>query len=175
MDSRQGPKYGTWCVCVCVCSLSVCVQLFLSSWTVACQLHCPWHFSNQEYWGGLLFPSPGDFPSPRNKPTTLLNVMWLPCQDGSVGGMHICMYTDESLSRSPETIPTLFENQLYPIQNKKVLKDRLFFSWSSWSKFWKKDTKRCKTQLPLLKSPEQKQDASHAPSTQQHLRVQPVT
>ena len=174
MDSHQGPKYGTWCVCVCVYSFCVCPTL---SVLMDCSLPAPLSkaFSNQEYWGGLLLPSPGDFPSPRNKPTTLLNVMWLPCQDGSVGGMHICMYTDESLSRSPETIPTLFENQLYPIQNKKVLKNRLFFSWSSWSKFWKKDTKRCKTQLPLLKSPEQKQDASHAPGTQQHLRVQPVT
>ena len=37
------------------------VQLFATPWTVAYQ--APWSmgFSRQEYWSGLLFPSPGDF------------------------------------------------------------------------------------------------------------------
>ena len=33
---------------VSVCAHSVCVQLFLSSWTVACQLLCPWNFPGKK-------------------------------------------------------------------------------------------------------------------------------
>ena len=28
------------------------------------RLLCPWGFCRQEYWSGLLFPSPGDLPDP---------------------------------------------------------------------------------------------------------------
>ena len=31
-------------------------------WTVACQAPLSMGFSRQEYWSGLLFPSPGDLP-----------------------------------------------------------------------------------------------------------------
>ena len=119
---------------VSVCVHSFCVCLTLSVLT-DCSLPAPLSmgFSDQEYWSGLLFPYLGNLPSPKNEPTTLLNVMWLPCQDGSVGKMDTCMCTGEYLSCSPETILTRFVNQLYAIQNKKVFKNRLFFSWSSWS------------------------------------------
>ena len=33
-------------------------------WTVACQAPLSVGFSRQEYWSGLLFPSPGDLPDP---------------------------------------------------------------------------------------------------------------
>ena len=36
------------------------VQLFATPWTVACQALPCMGFSKQEYWSGLLFPSPGD-------------------------------------------------------------------------------------------------------------------
>ena len=119
-------------VCLCVCTLSVCLTL---SVLTDCSLPAPLSmgFSDQEYWSGLLFPYLGNLPSSKNERTTLLNVMWLPCQDGSVGKMDTCMCTGEYLSCSPETILTRFVNQLYAIQNKKVFKNRLFFSWSSWS------------------------------------------
>ena len=39
-----------------------CVQLFVTSWTVAHQAPPSMEFSRQEYWSGLLFPSPGDLP-----------------------------------------------------------------------------------------------------------------
>ena len=44
------------------------VWLFVISWTVAYQ--APWSmgFSRQEYWSGLLFPSPGDLPNPGTEP-----------------------------------------------------------------------------------------------------------
>ena len=37
-------------------------------WTVACQAPLSRGFSKQEYWSGLLFPSPGDLPHPGIKP-----------------------------------------------------------------------------------------------------------
>ena len=40
------------------------VQLFVISWTVACQAPLPVEFSRQEYWSELPFPSPGDLADP---------------------------------------------------------------------------------------------------------------
>ena len=44
------------------------VRLFETSWTVAYQGPPSMGFSTQEYWSGLLFPSPGDLPNPRIQP-----------------------------------------------------------------------------------------------------------
>ena len=44
------------------------VQLFVTSWTIACQPPPSIGFSRQEYWSGLPFPSPGDLPDPGIKP-----------------------------------------------------------------------------------------------------------
>ena len=43
-------------------------RLFATSWTVAYQAPPSMGFSKQEYWSGLLFPSPGDLPDPGIKP-----------------------------------------------------------------------------------------------------------
>ena len=40
------------------------VRLFATPWTVAYQAPPSMEFSRQEYWSGLPFPSPGDFPDP---------------------------------------------------------------------------------------------------------------
>ena len=45
-----------------VCAQLCRVQLFGAPWTIACQAPLPMGFSKQEYWSGLPFPSPGDFP-----------------------------------------------------------------------------------------------------------------
>ena len=37
-------------------------------WTVACQAPLSMEFSRQEYWSGLLLPSPGDLPDPGIEP-----------------------------------------------------------------------------------------------------------
>ena len=39
------------------------VQLFSTPWTLACGAALSMGFSRQEYWSGLPFPSPGDFPN----------------------------------------------------------------------------------------------------------------
>ena len=44
------------------------VQLFATTWTVACQAPPSMGFSRQEYWSGLPFPSPGHLPHPGIKP-----------------------------------------------------------------------------------------------------------
>ena len=41
---------------------------FATPWTVAHQALLSMGFSRQEYWSGLLFPSPGDHPDPGIKP-----------------------------------------------------------------------------------------------------------
>ena len=49
---------------VCMLSHSRHVRLFVTLWTVACQAPLFAGFSRQEYWSGLLFPSPGDLLDP---------------------------------------------------------------------------------------------------------------
>ena len=44
------------------------VQLFATLWTVACQAPLSIGFSRQEYWSGLPWHPPGDFPKPRIEP-----------------------------------------------------------------------------------------------------------
>ena len=49
------------CCCCCVVSH---VWLFVTPWTVACQAPLSMGFPRQEYWNGLLFPSPGGLLNP---------------------------------------------------------------------------------------------------------------
>ena len=49
------------------------VQLFATLWTVAHQTPLSMGFSREEYWNGLLFPSPGDLPDSGIEPTSLLS------------------------------------------------------------------------------------------------------
>ena len=52
-------------------SLFSCVQLFVISWTVACQAPQPMGFSEQEYWSGLPCPPPRDLPNSEIEPASL--------------------------------------------------------------------------------------------------------
>ena len=47
---------------VCVLNHFSCIKLFVTVWTVACQVPLSMGFSRQEYWSGLPCPSPGDLP-----------------------------------------------------------------------------------------------------------------
>ena len=40
----------------------------MTSWATVARLLCPWRFSRQEYYSGLLCPPPGDLPSPGMEP-----------------------------------------------------------------------------------------------------------
>ena len=58
-------------LCARVCAqLIICVPSFVTLWTVSCQVPLSNGFSQQEYWSGLLFPSPGDLPYPGIKHTS---------------------------------------------------------------------------------------------------------
>ena len=59
-------------------SLYTCVCMRVQSWPplccpmdCTCQAPLSMEFSRQEYWSGLLLPTPGDLPDPGMKPTTL--------------------------------------------------------------------------------------------------------
>ena len=60
------------CVCVCVLSLNH-VRLFATPQTVASEAPLFMKFSRQEYWSGLLFPSPVELPNPGIKSATLIS------------------------------------------------------------------------------------------------------
>ena len=47
----------------CACTFSH-IQLFATPWTVARHAPLSMGFSRHEYWSGLSFPPPGDFPDP---------------------------------------------------------------------------------------------------------------
>ena len=59
--------YVCVCVCVCVCALSH-VWFFVTPWTIAHQPPLSMGFLKQEYWSGLPFPPPGDYPNPGMEP-----------------------------------------------------------------------------------------------------------
>ena len=65
-------------LCVSVFSHSVVSDwLFVTLWTVACQAPPSVGFSEQEYWGWLPFPSPGDLP-----PRDLASISCISCTAG---------------------------------------------------------------------------------------------
>ena len=53
---------------MCVCGVLSFIRLFATPWTVARRAPLFVGFSRQEYWSGLLFPSPGDLPDPGIEP-----------------------------------------------------------------------------------------------------------
>ena len=48
-----------------------CVWLFVGPWTVVHQAPLPMEFSRQEYWSGVVFPTPGGLPDLGVKPVSL--------------------------------------------------------------------------------------------------------
>ena len=53
---------------LCICQSLSHVQLFAILWTIASQAPLSMKFSRQEYWSGLLCPSPRDLPNPGVEP-----------------------------------------------------------------------------------------------------------
>ena len=50
------------------------IRLFETPSTVACQAPLSMRFSRQEYWSGLLCPTPGDLPKPGIQPASLMSL-----------------------------------------------------------------------------------------------------
>ena len=58
-----------------VLSLSL-VQLYVTPWTVTCQVPLSMGFPRQEYWSGLPFLSPGHLPDPGIEPESPSKLLW---------------------------------------------------------------------------------------------------
>ena len=58
---------------VCMPSLFSHIRLCATLWTVVRQALLFMGFSRQEYWSGLPFPPPGDFPNPGMEPVPLMS------------------------------------------------------------------------------------------------------
>ena len=63
----EGKRKGSLFACLHACLLSH-AQLFVTLWTVACQVSLSTGFFRQEYWDGLPFPPPEDLPIPGIQP-----------------------------------------------------------------------------------------------------------
>ena len=68
-ENTKQDKYQLFiCVYTCMLRRFSRVWLFVTPWTVAHQAPLSMGFSRQEYWSGLLFPSPGNLPDPGIEP-----------------------------------------------------------------------------------------------------------
>ena len=74
----------------CMLSCLIHVQLFAVLWTIACQAPLSMGFPSQEYWSGLPFPFPGDFPDPGFEPASLTSL-------ALASGFFTCRATWEAL------------------------------------------------------------------------------
>ena len=77
---------------MCVQSLSH-VQLFVIPWIVACQDPMSTEFFRQEYWSGLLFPTPGYLPNSEIEatspvPLALAGIFFTSVSPGKPNFMH---------------------------------------------------------------------------------------
>ena len=83
------------------------VQLFKTSWTVACQAPLSMGFSRQEYWSGLPCPPPGDLPDPRMELASLYisyiggQVLYPCCQLGTPSSCHTTMQISHNYTYIP--------------------------------------------------------------------------
>ena len=71
-------------MCACMLSRFSHVQFSATLWTIACQAPLFMGFSRQEYWSGMLCPSPGDLPDPGIKPASLTSpalASWVLCYE----------------------------------------------------------------------------------------------
>ena len=71
-NTGVGCHFLLQCMKMKVKSLS-CVQLLATPWTAAHQAPRSMGFSRQEYWSGLLFPSPGYLPDPGIRSESLVS------------------------------------------------------------------------------------------------------
>ena len=103
-ESSHMSSLARVCVCVCVC---VCVRARarIQSCSTLCspmdcshQAHLFMEFFRQEYWSGLPFPFPGDYPNPGFEPTSVVSPV-LKADSWSLSHWESLMLTLENPSR----------------------------------------------------------------------------
>ena len=62
-----------WGFLVCACEVTLVMCNSATLWTVALQASLSVGFRRREYWSGLPFPSPGDFPNPGTEPASFMS------------------------------------------------------------------------------------------------------
>ena len=82
---HQGLITSSYSACIHAQSL-ICVQFFVTPWTIAHQAPPSMGFSRQEYWRGLPLPSPGISPTKGQNPHLLCPLHW---QAGSLPLSHL--------------------------------------------------------------------------------------
>ena len=70
---KQGARETAGTVYAQLCESLSRVRLFVTPWTVACQAPPSTGFPRQEYWSGLLCPSPGHLSDPGIEPESLMS------------------------------------------------------------------------------------------------------
>ena len=94
------------------------VQLFATPWTVDHQTPLSIGFPRQEYWNGLLFPSPGDLPHPGIKPQSpTLQPPGKMLKHAGVSGIQIickCKQLQNQLLSAQSCLTLLRFHGLYP-------------------------------------------------------------
>ena len=109
-ELSESDRYGFKSRDVCVCILSR-VQLCVTLWTVTCRAPLSVRFSRQEYWNGLLFPTPGESSQPRDwTPISCISCIgrqilyhyatWKPSSQG-ITTYKLCDLNCNSVSLSP--------------------------------------------------------------------------
>ena len=80
----------------------------MTPWTVAHQTPLSMEFSRQEYWTGLIFPSPGDLPKPGIKPR--FPALWADSLPLSHKGSPFNFSTNTSPSAKTASKPPVFNH-----------------------------------------------------------------
>ena len=123
------------------------VQLFETSWTVACQALLSMEFPRQEYWNGLPFPPPGDLPNLGIKPTSHVScvrrqvlyhqhhlgsphIRLLTCQNSTQASLiQRCQEREDSVPKGKQQMSAHPKQGCFEHMHKTTV---LYFSTSNW-------------------------------------------
>ena len=90
------------------------VQLFVTTWTVACQAPLSMEFSRQEYWSGLPFPTSGVFSTQGSNPHLLRLLHW---QEDSLPLSHLGIPTSIKVKTNGFYIKILYVSDMFYFSN----------------------------------------------------------
>ena len=74
--AKHRKHYHNYSCVIHVCSVSTLHLLFVTPWTAAHHTPLSMGFSRQEYWSGLPFPPPGDFPCSGTETVSSMSPAW---------------------------------------------------------------------------------------------------
>ena len=120
--TRSSRKVQEWFACMHYQSFSH-DWLFVTPWAEVPQAPLSMGFSRQEYWSGLVFPPPGDFPNPGSN-LSLLQCRWI-FYHWTTWEAQECF--DPALNQCGKIIPHIKDHSLMILPICKVHKSTTFF------------------------------------------------